>query len=399
MQNKKKILRIANRFNIGGPTFNVAYLTRYLDNYETLLVGGALDDGEDSSNYILEDLGITPRIIPEMKREINPREDYEAYLKLREIIREFKPDIVHTHASKPGAIGRLAAIHENVPVIVHTFHGHVFHSYFGKLKTTFYKVIERYLAARSSRIIAISDGQAHELSKIHTICKPEKIQVVRLGFDLGKFNTDKEAKRLAFRTEWQLAEETVAIVIVGRLVPVKNHNFLIQAIRKLKELSSAKFQLFIVGDGEERTNIENFCTEAQLRFSATPNPESDVVFTSWIKDVDRVYAGGDVVVLTSLNEGTPVSLIEAQAAGKPIVSTNVGGIKNIVLENKTALLTSTTDIDLFAKHLKTLVEDKTLCQTMSESGWEHVKENYHYTRLVKDMDNLYQKLLSEAENS
>ena len=392
---KPRVLRIANRFNIGGPTFNVAYLTRYLENYETKLIGGSLDEGEDSSDYILTSLGINPTIVPEMKREIDIKEDYKAYLKIREIIREFKPHIVHTHASKPGAIGRLAAIHEQVPVVLHTFHGHVFHSYFGKAKTLFYKTIERYLAVRSTRVIAISEGQANELSEEHQICKRDKIALVPLGFDLTKFNEHAEEKRLAFRQTYGLNDQTIAICIVGRLVPIKNHGFLIQVIKKLKEETKHPFKLFIVGDGEERANIESLILEAGLSYSMDEQNTADITFTSWIKDVDRVYAGCDIVTLCSLNEGTPVSLIEAQAAGLPIVSTRVGGIQNVVLENETAFLTAKDDLSAFTSYLKVLVEQEDKRLAMADKGWEFVKDNFHFTRLVRDMDTLYKKLLLE----
>ena len=392
---KPRVLRIANRFNIGGPTFNVAYLTRYLENYETLLIGGSLDECEDSSDYILTNLGLHPTIVPEMKREIDPKMDWKAYWRVREIIREFKPHIVHTHASKPGAIGRLAAIHEGVPVVLHTFHGHVFHSYFGKVKTQFYKTIERYLANRSTRVIAISEGQANELSEEHAICSKSKIAIVPLGFDLTKFNDHTEAKRLAFRQEYGLEDNTIAICIVGRLVPIKNHGFLIKVIQKLKEQTSHPFKLFIVGDGEERTAIENLILDAGLSYSNEKINTADITFTSWIKDVDWVYAGCDIVTLCSLNEGTPVSLIEAQAAGIPIVSTKVGGIKNVVKEQVTALLTEPGDLEGFTSHLKQLVENESKRLELSEHGWNFVKDNFHYTRLVKDMDRLYAQLLEE----
>ena len=159
-----KVLRIINRFNLGGPTYNVAYLSKYMsDEFETLLVGGAKDSTEESSNFIVENLGLKPVIVEEMLREIDIKNDFTAFRKLKKIIREFKPDIVHTHASKAGTLGRLAAASCGVPIIVHTFHGHVFHSYFGKLKTTFYKNIERYLAKKSTAIIAISEIQKKEL--------------------------------------------------------------------------------------------------------------------------------------------------------------------------------------------------------------------------------------------
>jgi len=183
-----RILRIINRFNIGGPTYNAAYLSKYLSSdFETLLVAGEKDETEDSSQFILQELGLKPIIIPEMKREINLKNDRIAYKKIKEIIADFKPDIVHTHASKAGALGRLAAYKMKVPVILHTFHGHVFHSYFGKAKTKMYKTIERNLARKSTKIIAISDIQKIELSKIHNITKPNNINVIPLGFDLIKF--------------------------------------------------------------------------------------------------------------------------------------------------------------------------------------------------------------------
>ena len=145
----KKILRIINRFNLGGPTYNAAYLTKYLENdYETLLVGGQHDESEESSMHILDSLGIVPVIIPEMQRSINPILDKIALKKIKEIIHEFQPDIVHTHAAKAGALGRKAAYDLGVKKIYHTFHGHVFHSYFGKIKTNIFKKIERDLAKK-----------------------------------------------------------------------------------------------------------------------------------------------------------------------------------------------------------------------------------------------------------
>ena len=159
-----KILRIINRFNLGGPIYNVAYLTKYLSpEFETLLIGGMKDDDEESSEFILKDIGVDYKIIPEMKRSINPFHDIIAYKKIKKIIQEFKPDIVHTHAAKAGAIGRSAAHTCNIPVIIHTFHGHVFHSYFGGVKTLVYKTIERNLARKTSAIIALSERQKEEL--------------------------------------------------------------------------------------------------------------------------------------------------------------------------------------------------------------------------------------------
>ncbi|HIA35477.1 MAG TPA: hypothetical protein EYN89_01780, partial [Flavobacteriales bacterium] len=217
-----KVLRIINRFNLGGPTFNAAYLTKCLaPEFETKLVGGSKDDSEDSSEFIVRNLGIEPVIVPEMKRSINLKNDFTAYKKIYQIIKEFKPDIVHTHASKAGTLGRIAAIRLNVPVIVHTFHGHVFHSYFGSAKTLLYKTIERYLSRKSTKIIAISELQKKELSEIHKICPPDKIDVIPLGFDLDRFRENTETKRIWFRKKFGLTQDTIAIGIIGRIVPIK----------------------------------------------------------------------------------------------------------------------------------------------------------------------------------
>lgn len=391
-----RILRIINRFNLGGPTYNVAYLTKYLaPEFETLLVGGEKDESEDSSEHILHNLGLEPLIIPEMKREINFREDYIAYQKLKKIINDFKPDIVHTHAAKAGALGRLAAASCKVPIIVHTFHGHVFHSYFGKLKTGFYKETERFMAKKSNCIVAISEKQKHEIATIHHICEPEKIKVIPLGFDLQKFQENLQEKRKAFRTQYNIEDDEIAIGIIGRLVPIKNHSLFLQAIKYINENSTKKIKTFIVGDGEERENIENTarCLKIDFENNTALNKKTLLIFTSWRKDIDVVMAGLDIVALTSFNEGTPVSLIEAQAANKPIVTTNTGGIENIVIPGETALLSSVEDADAFYKNLLLLVDNASLRARMSQKGWEHVKEKFHYTRLIQDMQNLYHQLL------
>ena len=393
-----KILRIINRFNLGGPTYNAAYLSRYMPSeFETLLVGGEKDDSEDSSEFIVKNLGLDPIIIPEMKREIDLKNDFEAYRKMVNIIREFKPDIVHTHASKAGTIGRLAAANMKVPVIIHTFHGHVFHSYFGKMKTVMYKNIERNLARKSSAIIAISEKQKTELCLIHRICKPEKIRVVPLGFDLSRFTENMDEKRQAFRNKYRVSEDEIAIGIIGRLVPVKNHKLFIEASKIVLEKTSAKVRFFIIGDGEDRLRIEAMATQTGIPFvdAMATNDIAPLTFTSWIKDIDVACAGLDIIALTSLNEGTPVSLIEAQAANKPIVTTNVGGIENVVIDGVTALLShSKTDPQPFADLLLQLTENAEKRVEMSRIGWEHVKNKFHYTRLVRDMTELYYDLLN-----
>lgn len=405
-----RVLRIINRFNLGGPTHNAAYLTRYLPgDFETLLVGGAQEQSEEGSGHILKSIGVEPLVLPEMQREVAPWRDRSAYRRIKRLIREFKPDIVHTHAAKAGAVGRLAASELGVKAIVHTFHGHVFHSYFGAVRTAMYKNIERFLARRSSRIVAISDKQKTELVEEHRICAEDKVSVIPLGFDLSKFQEDQAAKRALFRRVYGLSEDEIAVGIIGRLVPVKNHDLFLHGLRQVQERTGRKVRAFVVGDGEERERLEGLTRELGLSHVHGPQfnghgfghgvnghpmvDRADVTFTSWIKEIDIVNAGVDVVALTSVNEGTPVSLIEAQAANKPVVTTRVGGIENVVVEGGTALLSPTDDVERFAGNLLRVVEDDGLRTRLAEGGWDHVRQRYHYTRLVEDMTVLYRELL------
>lgn len=393
-----RILRIINRLNLGGPTYNVAYLAKYLTpEYETLLVAGARDASEASSEHILQRLGLKEGVkhLPTMRRAIHPLNDRTAYRQIKEIIRQFKPDIVHTHAAKAGALGRLAAFREKVPVVVHTFHGHVFHSYFNPLKTALFRSAERYLAARSSAIIAISETQKHELTEIHRIAPAEKVHVVPLGFDLAPFQEDMAEKRTRYRAEARLAENEVAIGIVGRLVPVKDHRLFLEAFALLLKQTSVPVRAFIVGDGELREALELQARNLGIAFSSEfpPAEVRPLTFTSWSTEIDRVMAGMDIIALSSRNEGTPVSLIEAQAAGRPIVSTRTGGIADVVIEGSNALLSDAGKAESFAANLLRLVEDKPLRERMA-AGSSHVFERFHFQRLVADMRNLYENLLN-----
>ncbi|MBI3518953.1 MAG: glycosyltransferase [Bacteroidetes bacterium] len=391
-----KVLRIINRFNIGGITYNVSYLSKYLEpDFETLLVGGPEEEGEDSSLYIPEGLGLKPRVLHQFQREINLKADYAAYKEIKKIIREFKPDIVHTHASKAGAIGRLAAIHCRVPIIIHTFHGHVFHSYFGKLKTGFYKVIERYLAKRSTAIVAISHKQKQELSETFKIASKDKIHVIPLGFDLTKFTRNKEENRREFREKYNLTDEQLAIGIIGRLAPIKNHSLFIEAIAYLKQHNVSHFKAFIIGDGDTRDFITEACRLHGISWSNNPKDDVDVIFTSWITNVEWALHGLDLVTLTSLNEGTPVSIIEAQAAGKYVVSTNVGGIED-VLHPECGLLSEISDKTAFFNNLLNTCQRANDLPISSKKGEEWALKKYSYTRLVSDMNQLYTLLLKRA---
>lgn len=394
-----KVLRIINRLNLGGPTYNASYLSRYIDErYETLLVTGMKDDTEASSEYIPASMGLSPKYIKQMHRSINPFKDRKAYAEIDQIIKEYKPDIVHTHAAKAGALGRLVAHRNKVPVIVHTFHGHVFHSYFNPIKTRLFLEIERYLARISTKIIAISEVQKQELVEQFRVAEASKVAIVPLGFDLSRFQENIEEKRVKFRSDYNLDDDEIAIGLIGRMVPIKNHPLFIEAIHQLAQQTQKKVRAFIVGDGETMMDMRSFATKLGVKFATSDFQSSKdlLTFTSWIKDVDYVLAGLDVVALTSFNEGTPVSLIEAQAANKPIVSTAVGGISDVVMENETALLSPSDDVRSFTQNLLKLVEDDELRVNTGKRGYEHVHYKYSYQRLVDDTAKLYDQLLGTA---
>ncbi len=390
MSDKKiKVLRIINRFNIGGPTYNATFLTRFLsDEFETLLIGGLPEKGESDSLHILEEYGVEPILLPEMKRKPNFFSDRKALKKIKEIIVEYKPDIVHTHASKAGALGRKAALDMNVPVIVHTFHGHVFHSYFGKVKTELYKFIERKLAEKSTGIIAISELQKNELVNTYKIATEKKVNVIPLGFDLQKFNENLSEKRKNVREKFEIGEDQVAVAIVGRLAPIKNHALFLEAVNLLQVQTEKKMVFFIVGDGELRDEIAQ-------KVSDLSKKGVDIRMTSWIKDINEFNAGMDIICLSSNNEGTPVSIIEAQASQVPVVSTNVGGVQNVMIDNETGYIVPKNNARIFADKLLVLIENEVLRNEMGQKGWTFVKERFHFERLVKDMEDYYKGLLNK----
>ena len=390
-----KVLRIINRLNLGGPTYNASYLTKYMDGYETMLAAGMKDKSEASSEFIVQNLGIEPVYIKSMRRSIDPFKDLQAYKQIKNLISKFKPDIVHTHAAKPGALGRLAAYHMKVPVILHTFHGHVFHSYFHPAKTQMFIRIEKFLAGISTGIIAISNIQKHELTEVYNICNPDKVHVIPLGFDLARFQSNMAEKRNNFRRKFNLYSDEIAIGIVGRLVPIKNHKLFLDSIKQVISKTSKRIRALIIGDGEDRESIMYYARELGLEY-ATGNFDQNrapIIFTSWIKEIDEANAGLDIMTLTSFNEGTPVSLIEAQAANLAIVTTAVGGINDVVMPEETALLSPSGDVEKFSENLLKLIEDVDFRKSMGRRGYEHVSQKYNFIRLVSDTKDLYDKLL------
>ena len=396
-----RVLILINRLNLGGPAFHVATLTKYLSpEFEMLLVAGTKDDSEESSDYIVKNMGLNFVSLPEMHRSLNPFKDYRSYKALRKMIREFKPDIVHTHAAKAGALGRLAALHEKVPVIIHTFHGHVFHSYFSPFKTKIFLKIERYLAKKSSGIIAISERQKKDLTLKYRVSTVAKVHMIPLGFDLRSFRENISEKREAFRKKYLLEDDEIAIGIIGRLVPVKNHPLFLASAASILKQTKKKVRFFVIGDGESKELLFREAEALGLDYTYFRSKpiKADLTFCSWIKDVDVAISGLDIVALSSHNEGTPVSLIEAQAGDKPVISTNVGGIENVVVKNGTALLVDSNDYIDYAEQLLRLIEDDELRNRLGNNGWEFVREKFHFTRMIKEVSMLYKQLLTKRKS-
>jgi len=392
-----RVLRILNRLIIGGPAINATYLTRYMDGFETRLIIGGKDDHEEDATHLTEKLGIQPVYIPQMKRAINPLNDRIAYNEIRNIIDEFKPDIVHTHAAKAGVIGRMAADAAGVPVILHTFHGHVFHSYFNKLQTDSFIMIERYLAKKSTGIIAISESQKKDLGTTYKICEPKKIEIVPLGLDIDKFLENADEKRATFRRKFFIADDEIAIGIIGRIVPIKNHKLFVAAAARLLSMTDKKIKFIIVGDGDMRGQVETEFQRMGISYSYFPEHAiaATAVCTSWQTKIDEVLAGLDIVALTSHNEGTPLSLIEAQAAGKPVVSTNVGGVTDVVMQNLGGFITLPDAEVEFSEALLRLVNDPELREKLGAFGKSFVTRKFSYHRLVDDMSSYYFRLLDK----
>lgn len=388
-----RILRILNRLNIGGPIYNAVYLTEYLSpEFETTLAAGSYYESEGDSSYIAKERGINPVVVPNMVRPIRPIPDFKAYRFLRRLIRELKPDIVHTHGNKSGAVGRLAAAHERVPVIVHTIHGNYFQGYFSAPVLRVLLEVERYLGRKSHAIIAISQLQKRELADQFRVAPADKIRVIPNGFELGRFSEDFETKRAAFQQQYQLPKDKVLVGIVGRMVPIKNHSLFLHAFRALKEKSSQPVHGVLIGDGELRAEVE--ATATQLGLNIHPgDPDRDLTFTSWITRIDTAYPGLDILALTSDNEGTPVSLVEAQAAGLPVVSTNVGGVLETLQDNLTGFATPPGNAEAITQRLLQLVENPALRRQMGSAGQAFVHDRYGVERLVRDMGALYRELL------
>jgi len=379
-----RILRVIARLNVGGPALHAVLLTERLDpsRYDSLLVTGTEGPGE--GNYLALHGKSLERlvVVPALGREIRGWQDTIALRELARLVRRVRPHIVHTHTAKAGVLGRLAARMVGVPVVVHTYHGHVFQGYFSPLKTRLFLGIERWLARRTDWLLTVSEAVRQDLLRLG-IGNPERLRVVPLGLDLEPFLAC-DTLRGQLRAELGVGN-ALLVGIIARLVPIKRHeDFLAGAAAVVSRLPNCRF--LIVGDGELGAGLEARSRGLGL--------DGHVHFLGWRSDLPRVYADLDLVALTSANEGLPVSLIEAMAAARPVVATRVGGVPDLVEDGVTGLLVPPDDPPALAEAMVTLLADPDRRQAMGDAGRKRVHPTYSAERLLRDMDRLYTELLA-----
>lgn len=406
-----KILRIIARLNVGGPARHVVWLTQALqgEGVESKLVAGTVPDGEEDMSYFADDLGVEPIYIREMSRELSVKDAVSLWKILRTIFRE-RPDIIHTHTAKAGTVGRTAAFvykwftpgtligRPRRVKVLHTFHGHVFHSYYGKRKTQIFILIEKVLARLASdKIIVITPQQLREIHSEVGVGRQEQFEIIPLGIDLSKFDADENARR-EFRAEFGIGDGTLLVGFVGRLTDIKNIPMLFEAAKTYAETADRPDARFIiVGDGHMRADLQEHAEDLGLN--------DLVIFAGNREDLGRVYAGLDVIALTSLNEGTPLSLIEAMAARRPVIATKVGGVVDLLggVENEADGFTihergigvASGSAAGFAKGLIYLAKNERLRIDLGNKGYQFAVNNYGKERLISDIRSLYDRLLEQ----
>jgi glycosyltransferase involved in cell wall biosynthesis len=386
-----KVLRVIARLNMGGPALHVAYLTEGLASrgYETTLVAGSLARGEESMQFVAEQHGVRVLPIADLHREVSPLRDLTATLRLTELIRRERPQIVHTHTAKAGALGRIAALLAGRPrpIIVHTFHGHVLRGYFGPVRTAAFRLVETLLARMTDVLIAVGPQVRDDLVALG-VAPADKFEVVRLGIALDERVADGESARAEARRLLGVPEDRFVVGWIGRITGIKRPHDVLVTFRKLRD-RGVDASLCLVGDGPNRDAIERHAHELGIA--------RHCLYLGYQDDVARWYALLDAFLLTSANEGTPVTAIEALAAGKPVVSTAVGGVPDVVRDGVDGFLAPAGDTDALAERLERLARDPELRARMGAAGRERVLEQYAVGRLVDDVDRLYRSLLGSRQ--
>jgi glycosyltransferase involved in cell wall biosynthesis len=378
---RPRVLRIITRLNVGGPATHVVLADRGLRarGWETLLVHGSVEP--DEAEIDLEGVEV-PRIrVTSLGRAIDPVGDGRTLVRLVSLIRRYRPDIIHTHLSKAGLLGRIAAMLASPAPRVHTFHGTIFGGYFGGRASQTFLTAERLLARRTDRIVALSRLQEQELLD-HRVGTADRIRIVPLGLDLGRFGTtDRESARARLG----IPNGIVMILAIGRLVPIKRLDRLVRAFSAVVE-QHPEARLYIVGGGSERAPLERLVRAFGL--------ESVVVFAGWSSDGPDWYAAADLVALTSDREGTPLALIEAAAAARAVVATDAGAVADIVIDGQTGFVVPLDRDDILEERLAMVVQDADLRRRLGESGPARATA-WTADRLVDDLDRLYREVLTE----
>jgi glycosyltransferase involved in cell wall biosynthesis len=413
-----KVLRIIARLNVGGPARHVVWLTEGLKpaGYDTLLVAGVVPPGEDDMSYVAAASGVHPFTLPQMSREISVKDALTIW-KLFRLMRREQPDIVHTHTAKAGTVGRVAGLMYSrlTPAalagrrcrFVHTYHGHVFHSYYGKAKTRLFLGIERFLARfATDRIIVISEQQRREINEVFRVGRGEQFAVIPLGIELSTYASWRD-RRPRLRAELKLNDDDVLIGIVGRVTEIKNHDLFLRAAALLKKTIRRRVCFAIIGGGSLRRDLEAQAKSLGLT--------EDVLFLGTRNDPEDFYPACDIVALTSLNEGTPLTLIEAMANARPVIATAVGGVVDLLGSPvlppekrddragyqlcERGVSVASGDADGLARGFAHLIEDPRLRDELGRIGCEFVKRNYGKERLLADMAELYRNLMQPVAGS
>ncbi len=383
-----RVLRVIARLNMGGPAIHVSNLAAGLETrgYHTTLVAGSLARGEDSMAFLAERLGVTVVDVPDMQREVAPFHDMRSIRRLTAIMREHRPHILHTHTAKAGALARAAALgagDARPPIIVHTFHGHVLKGYFGAGRTAFFKQVERTLARTSDVLIAVSPEVRDELVA-HGIAPADKFIVIRLGIPLDERLGDETAN-LDYRELYGIPPDAFVIGWVGRMTGVKDTDAVLEIVAATRE-RGVEAVLCMVGDGPDRERLEQVAHDLGIARST--------YFVGYQSDVAGYYRLFDAFLLPSVNEGTPVSAIEALASGTPVVATRVGGVPDVVDDGVNGFLVPPRDVEGAADRLAELARDPELRARLGRAGRVGASERYSVERLVDDVDRLYRSLLA-----
>ncbi len=386
MQAEAKILRIITRLNIGGPSFQSIFLTERLNSgrFQSLLVCGIEDQHEGSMHDLADRRGVNPVVIPHLQRGISLYHDLAALIQLYVLIKQERPHVVHTHTSKAGTLGRIAAWLAGVPVIIFTLHGSYFHNHFSPMRTKLFTLIDRLLAIISSAVIAVSKSERQEILE-HKIGNEHKVINVPLGLELDDLLTCEQHEG-TLRAELGIEPSNKLIGIIARLSPIKGHRFFLDAA-KLVLQSREDVAFLIIGDGELRHELEEYTRSLGIG--------EGVIFLGFRRDLPVIYADLDMVVLSSLNEGLPVAVIEGMAAAKPIVATRVGGVAELLDEGKSGVIVSPSNPEDLARGIIQMLDDPDMGRIMGESGRRAAMSRYRIDILTKNIVDLYQRLLKE----